>query len=208
MSDQALNILKYFLLALVWLFFLRILRVVWVEIRTGDAGGGAPGGGDMSERAGVIPAVRGARARRAAARPATPVPLVPPAPAPAPAPPPGPAPSAAPAPAPTPVPVPGARAPARLRVAEPEEMAGRTFPLPDDGELVIGRATSAALALPGDSFVSSRHARVFRRDGGVWVEDLGSTNGTYVNGGRISAATPLRTGDRLQVGRTVLEAGA
>ncbi|HET6809761.1 MAG TPA: FHA domain-containing protein [Acidimicrobiales bacterium] len=192
MSDQVLNILKYFLLALVWLFFLRILRVVWVEIRSADGAGGPGAPGDMAAREGVIPAVR----RRAGRRAAPPTP----APAPGAAPPPSRAPTAVTAPA-----AGTTRRPARLRVVEPAEIAGHSYPLDGDGELVVGRTTGSGVALPGDSFVSSRHARVFPRGDEVWVEDLGSTNGTFVNSARISSPTVLRPGDRLQIGRTVLE---
>jgi pSer/pThr/pTyr-binding forkhead associated (FHA) protein len=83
------------------------------------------------------------------------------------------------------------------------EGKGASFPL--DGELTIGRAPNCAVALPADAFVSQVHARVFRRGDGYWVEDLGSTNGTLVNGRRVSGAVPVRRGDRLQVGRSVLE---
>jgi pSer/pThr/pTyr-binding forkhead associated (FHA) protein len=61
------------------------------------------------------------------------------------------------------------------------------------------------VALPDDTYVSQLHARVFQRSGETYVEDLGSTNGTYVNGHRVSAPTPVRRGDSLQVGSTVLE---
>ena len=91
-------------------------------------------------------------------------------------------------------------APSKLVVIGP---GGGSYGLAD--ELTIGRAPGCAVPLPDDNFVSTMHARVFRRDGDYWVEDLGSTNGSLVNGRRISAATPLRRGDRLQIGRTVLE---
>ena len=54
--------------------------------------------------------------------------------------------------------------------------------------------------------MSQLHARVFRRDGDVYVEDLGSTNGTYLNQKKVTAAVPLRKGDQLQIGKTVLQA--
>ena len=56
-----------------------------------------------------------------------------------------------------------------------------------------------------DSYVSQLHARVFRRDGDLLVEDLGSTNGTYLNRKKVDGTVPIRRGDRLQIGRTVLE---
>jgi pSer/pThr/pTyr-binding forkhead associated (FHA) protein len=53
--------------------------------------------------------------------------------------------------------------------------------------------------------VSQVHARVFRRGDEYWVEDLGSTNGTLVNGRKINGPVPVRRGDRVQIGRSVLE---
>jgi pSer/pThr/pTyr-binding forkhead associated (FHA) protein len=61
------------------------------------------------------------------------------------------------------------------------------------------------VSLPDDTFVSQVHARVFRRDGSLFVEDLGSTNGTFLNRKAVSSPMALRKGDRLQVGRSVLE---
>jgi len=76
----------------------------------------------------------------------------------------------------------------------------------DVPELTIGRAPGCHVSVADDTFASSLHARVFGRDGGVFVEDLGSTNGTYVNGARLAGPTVLRPGDQVQVGNTVLEA--
>ena len=73
------------------------------------------------------------------------------------------------------------------------------------GELTLGRAPGCQVPLEDDTFVSQVHARVFVVDRQLFVEDLGSTNGTYLNGQRVSAATPMRRGDSLQVGRTVME---
>jgi pSer/pThr/pTyr-binding forkhead associated (FHA) protein len=61
------------------------------------------------------------------------------------------------------------------------------------------------VALGEDNYVSQLHARVFRRDGQFYVEDLGSTNGTYVNHRKVTAPIVIRKGDRLQIGKTVLE---
>jgi hypothetical protein len=79
-----------------------------------------------------------------------------------------------------------------------------------DDTVVFGRGPEADAVLEGDEFASGRHARVFRRDGGVYVEDLGSTNGTFVNGQRLAAERRLRPGDVLVVGGTemVYRAGA
>ncbi|MDE3026400.1 MAG: FHA domain-containing protein, partial [Acidobacteriota bacterium] len=63
----------------------------------------------------------------------------------------------------------------------PSFEAGDVFPV-DSAPLTIGRGGQNDLALGGDEFASARHARVEARPDGVWVHDLGSTNGTYVNG--------------------------
>jgi hypothetical protein len=75
-----------------------------------------------------------------------------------------------------------------------------------DGDLVLGRGDRAEIRLQ-DPFASARHARVYEQGGVVVIEDLGSTNGTYVNAKKLASPVPLHPGDRLQVGRTVLEVG-
>ncbi|MEI6626311.1 MAG: FHA domain-containing protein [Thermoleophilia bacterium] len=72
----------------------------------------------------------------------------------------------------------------------------------DQPEVLLGRDPRAAAVLDGDDFVSGRHAMVRARGGAPTVTDLGSTNGTYVNGDRIAAETPLHEGDELAVGST------
>jgi len=88
-------------------------------------------------------------------------------------------------------------------VLEPPSRKGQVFELRD--ELTLGRAMGCGVALPDDTFVSQLHARVFRHNGSLYVEDLGSTNGTFLNRKQLSAAAALRKGDRLQVGKTILE---
>jgi pSer/pThr/pTyr-binding forkhead associated (FHA) protein len=68
----------------------------------------------------------------------------------------------------------------------------------------IGRAEACQIQL-SDTYVSSFHARIFRRDGGWFVEDLGSTNGTYLNQRRLTAPSELRAGDKVKLGKTTLE---
>ena len=92
----------------------------------------------------------------------------------------------------------------RLVVDKPSTQKGTSFEI--GPEVTVGRAAGCHIALPDDTFVSQLHARVFERSGQVYVEDLGSTNGTYVNGHRVSAPTPMHKGDSLQVGSTILEA--
>ena len=79
---------------------------------------------------------------------------------------------------------------------------GKSFDLAD--ELIIGRAEKCHLVLD-DTYVSQMHARIFAKDGGFRVEDLGSTNGTYLNRRRITSPTQLQRGDQLKIGKTVLE---
>ena len=151
MPESLLTILKFCFLALLWLFFLRVLWAVWAEVST--------------------PAPSPARAAPASPR-------------------------AAPA-------RPAATDAASLRVVEPAARRGTTFQLGD--ELTVGRASSCQVALADDSYASQLHARIFRKDGRLWLEDLGSTNGTYLNAKPVTAPVALRRGDRVQVGRTVLE---
>jgi hypothetical protein len=68
----------------------------------------------------------------------------------------------------------------------------------------IGRAGDNEISLAGDDFASGHHARVESGRDGVWVTDLGSTNGTFVNGERIDGRRRLREGDLLQIGDTEL----
>ncbi|WP_306591224.1 GGDEF domain-containing protein [Geothrix sp. 21YS21S-4] len=80
---------------------------------------------------------------------------------------------------------------------------GRIFPLPA-GEALVGRAPQAQVVLL-DSEVSRHHARLALEDGRIRVEDLGSTNGTHVNGERLRGVRILDAGDRLAIGGHVLK---
>lgn len=70
--------------------------------------------------------------------------------------------------------------------------------------ITIGRGNENTLALDGDEYASGRHARVESARDGVWVHDLDSTNGTFVNGEQIRGRTRLREGDTLRIGDTEL----
>lgn len=74
------------------------------------------------------------------------------------------------------------------------------------GPIDIGRHTTCGLARPHDAFLSQQHCRVGRDQHGVWICDLESTNGTFVDGRRISATEPLTRGARITAGSVVLEA--
>jgi pSer/pThr/pTyr-binding forkhead associated (FHA) protein len=165
MSEELLTILKLCLMALLYLFFFRVLRAVWVEINPPK---------DLE---------------RATAGPA-------PGPAPAPA---------AAAPAPNLSKRQAKRVPTQLTMLEPAARRGQVIPLA--AEMTIGRAGGCNVSIPDDTFASQIHARVFNRDGQTWVEDLGSTNGTFVNRARVAAATPVQRGDQVQIGNTVMELG-
>lgn len=82
-------------------------------------------------------------------------------------------------------------------VQGPPELRGMALPV--TGTVVIGRSPGADIVI-GDDFVSGRHARVSPVDGEVVLEDLGSTNGTVLNGSPVTRATTLRPGDRIDVG--------
>lgn len=142
-----LEILKYFLLALLWLFFIYALRIVWVEIRRSRA---------TSYVAPDAPPVATDKA----------VPL-------------------------------------RLRVVDPPHRRGRTFEVGE--EVTLGRSPGCAVYLEDDTFTSSVHARVYRRYGELWLEDLHSTNGTFLNDEKLGEPTRIQRGDRIKVGSTILE---
>src|SRR5687768_2432048 len=71
------------------------------------------------------------------------------------------------------------------------------------GVIMIGRGADCQVILD-DDYVSTRHARVVPGAGGIYVEDLGSTNGTYVNGQRITAPTTITMSDTVRIGKTIL----
>ena len=72
------------------------------------------------------------------------------------------------------------------------------------GTLDIGRDAGCAIR-PNDTYLSQQHARIFNRNGSWLVEDLGSTNGTYLNQQKVTVPSQLSPGDRIRVGKTVLE---
>jgi pSer/pThr/pTyr-binding forkhead associated (FHA) protein len=100
--------------------------------------------------------------------------------------------------------------PTKPRRGEPSQVviveggnSGEAVPL-GDAPLLIGRGTDAAIRLD-DDYVSTRHARIVGSAGQWMVEDLGSTNGTYVGSRRITQPTVLGVGSQVRVGKTVLE---
>ena len=100
--------------------------------------------------------------------------------------------------------------PARGGRGEPQRLlvtggplSGTTLPLTEQ-QITIGRSNDATLVL-NDDYASSRHARLFPQDGQWIVEDLGSTNGTYLDRQKVTQPTPVPTGVPIRIGKTVLE---
>ena len=165
MSDSLLNIFKFGLLALLYLFFARVLWAVWSEVRGPRAGAAAP----LSAQPGQPHPAVSVPPNRAKATPR------------------------------------GKRgAVARLIVLEPRSNKGTAISVAQ--EITFGRAPGCTVAVPDDTFVSQVHARVFNDQGNIIIEDFGSTNGTFVNGTRLTLPQALHKGDRVQIGSTVLEA--
>jgi pSer/pThr/pTyr-binding forkhead associated (FHA) protein len=95
------------------------------------------------------------------------------------------------------------RSNARQLVVTDGALAGTTIAL-GDRPITIGRAADSTLAL-SDDYVSTRHARLIPHDGAWLVEDMGSTNGTYLDREQVAAPTPVPLGVPIRVGKTVLE---
>jgi Inner membrane component of T3SS, cytoplasmic domain len=82
-------------------------------------------------------------------------------------------------------------------------LKGTTIDLSEQ-QITLGRANDATLVL-NDDYASSRHARIFPQDGQWIVEDLGSTNGTYLDRQKVTRPTPVPPGVPVRIGKTVLE---
>ena len=93
------------------------------------------------------------------------------------------------------------KAPTKAAVVEGDRK-GATLALNE--ELIIGRGEKCGLVLD-DTYVSTVHARIFAKGDGYMLEDLGSTNGTYLNRRRVTTPVELQRGDQVKIGKTVLE---
>jgi pSer/pThr/pTyr-binding forkhead associated (FHA) protein len=98
---------------------------------------------------------------------------------------------------------PRARGTPQQMVVTAGPLAGTTLGL-TDAQITIGRADDATLVLT-DDYASTRHARIFPQDGQWIVEDLGSTNGTYLDRQKVTQPTPVPVGVPIRIGKTVLE---
>jgi pSer/pThr/pTyr-binding forkhead associated (FHA) protein len=97
--------------------------------------------------------------------------------------------------------------PARLLVlASPELGPGKTIEV--TAPTVVGRDAASGIRLEHDEFVSARHARIEPRPEGAMVDDLGSTNGTFVNGSKLKRAQLAKAGDVIKIGATELQVQA
>jgi pSer/pThr/pTyr-binding forkhead associated (FHA) protein len=95
------------------------------------------------------------------------------------------------------------RSSARELVVTGGNLAGTTITLADQ-QITIGRAGDATLVLT-DDYASTRHARLFPQNGDWILEDLGSTNGTYLDRQKVSAPIQVQVGVPIRIGKTVLE---
>jgi hypothetical protein len=154
MSEQVLTVLKFCLLALLYLFLARVLWVVVRELRGTPLAAPRPGVAPTP-----VPAATGARS---------------------------------------------ARRGWRLVVVRPDSERGQEYWI--DGDATVGRGGGCTITLAGDTFVSQVHARLHDRDGTLWLEDLESTNGTFVNGKPVTQPVKLSKGDHVQIGETLFEA--
>ena len=95
------------------------------------------------------------------------------------------------------------RATARTLLVTAGDLAGTTIPLAQQ-QITIGRSADATLVLT-DDYASTRHARLYPQNGEWIVEDLGSTNGTYLDRQKVTQPTPVPPGVPVRIGKTVLE---
>jgi hypothetical protein len=88
-------------------------------------------------------------------------------------------------------------------IASPELRQGATIDV--IAPTIVGRDEQSGIRLDRDEFASGRHARIEPRPEGAWIDDLGSTNGTFVNGTKLKRAQLARVGDVIRIGATELQ---
>jgi len=93
-----------------------------------------------------------------------------------------------------------------LVVASPELQEGATIEV--SAPTVVGRDVQSGIRLDRDEFASGQHARIEPRSNGAWVDDLGSTNGTFVNGSKLKKGRIAKAGDVIRIGATELQVQA
>lgn len=174
MSEQSLVLLRLCLLALVYLVFLRVLRAVWVELRAEQGLTVSRVGRGARIARGAKGAEASNRARGAAS---------------------GEAPSRE-APSRETITRRSAQRASELLLVAPTALAGRKFLL--SAETTLGRAPGCGVQID-DVRVSKLHARLFFDDGVWYLEDLGSTNGTQLDGEAVVGPTRIKRGARIQI---------
>ena len=174
MSEQSLVLLRLCLLALVYLVFLRVLRAVWVELRAEQGLTVSRVGRGARIARGAKGAEATNRARGAAS---------------------GEAPSRE-APSRQAITRRRAQRASELLLVAPTALAGRKFLL--SAETTLGRAPGCGVQID-DVRVSKLHARLFFHDGAWYLEDLGSTNGTQLDGEAVVGPTRIKRGARIQI---------
>jgi predicted component of type VI protein secretion system len=92
----------------------------------------------------------------------------------------------------------------RLVVVSSPALADGEERLLDSAPLTVGRSIGNDVVLDADDYASTLHARVEPRRDGIWIQDVGSTNGTFVNGVRVEAPRKLAPGDVIRIGETDL----
>ena len=193
MSSQLLLLLKFSLLALLYLFLLRVVRAVWAELSP-SAPSDAPAPSSVSDRRPSMAAAGGVHppsGRRGVPKSTPPTGAVA-------------AVAAAGTPGMSTVPVTSATGAATLVVVAPPALAGQSVQVGAGGTLV-GRGTGCDLVVE-DSYVSQQHVRVSPAGPEQWwVEDLGSTNGTFVAGERVVAPRLVGRGQSVGLGGVVVE---
>ncbi len=148
MPPALIHALTWIFLGLLWLFFLRAIRAVWVEVRQQRR--------SFEEAAEEVKKASGSNL-----------------------------------------------SPLKLRIVEPQDIAGTSYELKE--ETTIGRSPGCGVPIEFDDFASGIHARIFVRDNKLWIEDLESTNGTFLNEREVLRPVQLKRGDIVQAGNTLFE---
>jgi len=164
MPIPLLNLFKYLLIILIWLFFLRVLRAIWVEV--------------LPARSSIVvstptqaPPVAQPKASRRQGGAKKSASLEP-----------GP----------------------KLKVLSGSALVpGSSFAI--EKSMTIGRGQGCSVPMMKDTFASSVHARVYQNSNEWYVEDMDSTNGTFLNGKKVTGSQVIVSGDRLQIGQTIFE---
>ncbi len=173
MPTGLLDLFKYILMALIWLFFLRVIRAVWAQMKTQESSPSkltrrsksvatpettivtSSVGPQTNQRGTAVIAQRDVRKTL------------------------------------------------KIMLIANAFHAQGVYEI--NGIGTVGRASGCTISLGPDDYCSSVHARLYGQDGEFFVEDLGSTNSTFVNGTKISEPTRLQPGDQITVGRSTLE---